>query len=164
MKRVDPLTGVASHQVMYKRLEQLVNRQRRDPDVGAVVRVHVSNAAEIRQEYGVEAAQNAVVHAGACINSLLKEGDSLARHRDGDFMILLGGYVNREELADLGQRLIARGLYGSSRLPPNTVLQLKLSIARAPFPVTDVEVLLQDLGAALTELTTRHGRALRFIN
>lgn len=163
MKRVDPLTGAASHQVMMQRLQQLIQRQGRDPELGAVVRVRVSNGVDIRQEYGVEASQNAIVHAGYCINWLLKEGDSIARHRDGDFLMLLGGRVKREELTELGQRLIARGLHASSRLPPGTVLQLKLAIASAPFPVNDGELLLQSLNTTLNDLSARPGKALRFI-
>ncbi|RZJ01313.1 MAG: diguanylate cyclase, partial [Haliea sp.] len=164
MGRVDPLTGAASHRVMLQRLQQLIRRQRRDPSTGAVIRVRLSNAVEIRQEYGMEAAQNAVVHAGACINSLLKEGDSIARHRDGDFLILLGGRASRDDLAEFGQRLIARGLHTSSRMPSHTVLQLKLAIAHAPLSLVGGEQLLQSLGAALNDLCARPGKALRFVD
>jgi hypothetical protein len=42
-------------------------RQQRDPGAGAVVRVRLGNAIDIRQDYGMEAAQSAVVQAGACV-------------------------------------------------------------------------------------------------
>jgi diguanylate cyclase (GGDEF)-like protein len=163
LAKVDPLTGLANHKVMLQRLEQLIQRQKRDPSLGAVVRVRVSNAIEIRQEYGMEAAQAAVVHAGACITGVLREGDVVARHRDGDFVLILGGHTRRDELSDLGQRLIARGLGDSQRLPVNTVLQLKVAIAEAPFRAGDHTALRQALGAALAELSAKPGKALRFI-
>ncbi|MGH8857404.1 MAG: 7TM diverse intracellular signaling domain-containing protein, partial [Polaromonas sp.] len=163
LTRVDPLTGVANHRVLLRRLEQLLLRQQRDPGVGAVVRIRLSNAMKIRQDYGMEAAQNAEVHAGACITGVAQEGDTVARHRDGDFVLVLQGHLTRQQLADIGQRLIVRGLAGSPGLPLNTVLQFKLAVAEAPFKAADATRLLQSLGAVLGELAGRSGTALRFV-
>lgn len=163
LPRVDPLTGVASHRVLLQRLERLILRQQRDPEVGAVLRIRLSNVADIRQEYGMETAQNAVVHAGACITGVAQEGDTVARHRDGDFVLVLQGHLTHQKLADIGQRLIARGLAESPGLPPTMVLQLKLAVAQAPFKATDASHLLQSLATVLDELAGRSGTALRFV-
>lgn len=164
MTRMDPLTGVGNHRVLLQRLDSLLLRQQRDPGAGAVVRVRLGNAIEIRQEYGMEVAQNAVVQAGACITSVVQEGDTVARHRDGDFVLILQGHLTREDLTDIGQRLIARGLSESPALPPNTVLQLKVVVAEAPFQAADATMLLQSLGTVLGELAGRSGTAMRFVN
>ncbi|SFU62765.1 GGDEF domain-containing protein, diguanylate cyclase (c-di-GMP synthetase) or its enzymatically inactive variants [Polaromonas sp. YR568] len=164
LTRADPLTGVGNHRVLLQRLDSLLMRQVRDPGAGAVVRVRLSNAIEIRQDYGMETAQSAVVQAGACITSVAQEGDTVARHRDGDFVLVLQGHLTREQLTDIGQRLIARGLSESPALPPNTVLQLKVVIAEAPFQLADATLLLQSLGAVLGELAGRSGTALRFVS
>ncbi|UUZ74048.1 diguanylate cyclase [Polaromonas sp. P1(28)-8] len=161
---MDPLTGVASHRVLLRRLEQLILRQERHPGAGAVVRIRVGNAIDIRQEYGMEAAQSAVVHAGACITAVAQEGDTVARHRDGDFVLILPGNVTREQLTAIGQRLIARGLTESPSLPPRTVLRLKVAVAQAPFKTSDPALLLQALGAVLAELAGHAGTALRFVS
>ncbi len=163
LTRVDPLSGVASHRVLLQRLEQLMLRQRRHPGAGAVVRIRLGNANEIRHDYGMEAAQNAVVHAGACITGVAQEGDTVARHHDGDFVLVLQGRLTHEQLADIGQRLIVRGLAGSPGLPPHLVLKLKLAVAEAPFRATDATSLLESLGAVLGELAGRSGTALRFV-
>lgn len=162
--RVDPLTGLASHRVMLRQLEQLILRQQRHPGAGAVLRIRVGNAIDIRQEYGMEAAQGAVVHAGACITDVAQEGDTVARHRDGDFVLILRGNVTREQLTALGQRLIARGLTESPSLPPRTVLRLKVAVVQAPFKTNDPAQLLQSLGAVLAELAGHAGTALRFVS
>ncbi len=164
LTRVDPLSGVASHGVLLQRLEQLLLRQQRDPDLGAVLRIRLSNANEIRQEYGMEIAQNAVVHAGACITSVAHEGDTVGRHRDGDFVLILQGHLTHQQLADIGQRLIVRGLAESPGLPPNMVLKLKLAVAEAPFRASDATFLLESLGRVLGELAGRSGTALRFVS
>ncbi|MCZ8254818.1 MAG: diguanylate cyclase, partial [Polaromonas sp.] len=164
LTRMDPLTGVGNHRVLLQRLESLMLRQQRDPGAGAVMRVRLSNAIEIRQDYGMEAAQSAVVQAGACITSVAQEGDTVGRHRDGDFVLILQGHLTRDQLSGIGQRLIARGLSESPGLPPNTMLQLKVAVAEAPFQMVDATLLLQSLGAVLGELAGRSGTAMRFVN
>jgi len=163
LTRVDPLSGVASHRVLLQRLEQLTLRQQRHPGAGAVMRIRLSNANEIRHDYGMEVAQNAVVHAGACITGVAQEGDTVARHRDGDFVLILQGHLTHEQLADIGQRLIVRGLAESPGLPPNMALKFKLAVAEAPFRAADATSLLESLGAVLGELAGRSGTALRFV-
>lgn len=163
MARVDPLTGAANHRVMIERLHQLLQHQLRDPALGVVLRVRIGNIQQIRDEYGLQVAQMALVHAGACINQVAREGDTVARHRDGDFVLILEGRVTRDQISDIGQRLIARGLSPSELLPPGAVLQLKVAIAAAPFRAAGVGALLQALDAVVTELAARPGKALRYL-
>jgi GGDEF domain-containing protein len=145
LTRVDPLTGLGNHRVLLQRLDALLIRQQRDPGAGAVVRIRLGNSIDIRQDYGMEAAQSAVVQAGACVTSVAQEGDTVARHRDGDFVLILQGHLTRGALTDIGQRLIARGLADSPSLPPNTVLQFKVAVAEAPFKEGDATQLLHSL-------------------
>lgn len=163
MARIDPLTGAVNHRVMLERLHQLLVHQLREPASGAVLRVRIANLQAIRDEYGLQVAQMALVHAGACITQVAREGDTVARHRDGDFVLILKGRVTRDQISEMGQRLIARGLAPSERLPPGAVLQLKVAIAAAPFQAAGVALLLQALDAAVTEMAARPGKALRFV-
>ncbi len=163
LSRVDPLTGAANHRVMLDRLEHLLHHQQRDPDTGVVLRVRIANIQEIRADYGLQVAQTALVHAGACITHVIREGDTVARHRDGDFVVILEGHFTRDQVSEIGQRLIARGLAPSEILPPATVLQLKVAVAAKPFRAQGVALLLQALEAAVSELAARPGKALRFV-
>lgn len=163
MARVDPLTGASNHRVMMERLQQLMAHQLRDPEAGVVLRIRIGNIQQIRDEYGLQVAQMALVHAGACITQIAREGDTVGRHRDGDFVLILEGRVPREQISEMGQRLIARGLAPSELLPPGAVLKLKVAIAAAPFRTTGVASLLQALDAVVTELAARPGKALRFL-
>ncbi|WP_372828173.1 7TM diverse intracellular signaling domain-containing protein [Polaromonas sp.] len=164
MARADPLTGVANHQVMLQRLAHLLEHQQRDPGAGVVLRVRVGNIHDIRAEYGLQVAQMALVHAGACISQVVRKGDLVARHRDGDFVLILQGRMERDDISTIGQRLVARGLAPSGVLPPSAVLQLKLGIAAAPFNTEDAEALLQTLEGVVAELAARPGKALRFLS
>jgi GGDEF domain-containing protein len=164
LTRVDPLTGLGNHRVLLQRLDALLVRQRRDPGAGAVLRVRLCNAIDIRQDYGMEAAQSAVVQAGACVAGVASDGDTVARHRDGDFLLILQGHLTRDELTQMGQRLIARGLAESPSLPPNTMLQFRIAVAEAPFDQPNAEQLLHAMGDVLRELSGRSGTGLRFIS
>ncbi|MBA4328823.1 MAG: diguanylate cyclase [Polaromonas sp.] len=163
LSRVDPLTGAVNHRVMLDRLEHLLHHQQRDPETGVVLRVRIANIQEIRADYGLQVAQTALVHAGACITQVIREGDTVARHRDGDFVVILEGHFTREQVSEIGQRLIARGLAPSDILPPGAVLQLKVAVAATPFQAQAVAPLLQTLEAAVNELAARPGKALRFV-
>ena len=163
LSRVDPLTGAANHRVMLDRLEHLLQHQQRDPEAGVVLRVRIANIQEIRADYGLQVAQTALVHAGACITQVIREGDTVARHRDGDFVVILEGHFIRDQVSEIGQRLIARGLAPSDILPPGTVLQLKVAVAARPFQAEGVTLLLQTLETAVSELAARPGKALRFV-
>jgi diguanylate cyclase (GGDEF)-like protein len=163
LSRVDPLTGAANHRVMLDRLEHLLHHQQRDPETGVVLRVRIANIQEIRADYGLQVAQTALVHAGACITHVIREGDTVARHRDGDFVVILEGHFARDQVSEIGQRLIARGLAPSDILPPGTVLQLKVAVAAKPFKAQGVALLLQALETAVSELAARPGKALRFV-
>jgi diguanylate cyclase (GGDEF)-like protein len=163
LARVDPLTGAANHRVMLDRLEHLLQQQQRDPQAGVVLRVRIGNIQDIRADYGLQVAQTALVHAGACITHVIREGDTVARHRDGDFVVILEGHCRREQVAEIGQRLIARGLAPSDILPPGAVLQLKVAVAASPFQAQGVALLLQTLESAVSDLAARPGKALRFV-
>src|SRR5665647_355299 len=43
LSRTDPLTGLGNHRVLMARLTHLLRRARRDPTIGAVMRVRVAN-------------------------------------------------------------------------------------------------------------------------
>ena len=163
MTTVDPLTGVASHRVLLRRIDKLLERQKLHSGEGAVIRIQVSNLQAIRKEHGLETAETAVVQAGALLTGMAREGDTVARHRDGDFVLILHGRLSRSWLAELGQRLIARGLAECPSLPAGTVLYLKLAVAEAPLPETDSALLLKSLDEVLGELARRSGTGLKFV-
>ncbi|MDB5964682.1 MAG: diguanylate cyclase domain [Polaromonas sp.] len=164
MPTVDPLTGVASHRVLVRRLERLLERQKRDPGEGAAMRIRVSNLPLIRREHGLDVAETAVVQAGALLTGLAREGDTVARHRDGDFVLILHGQLSRAWLTELGQRLIARGLGECPALPPGTMLTLKLAVCDAPAPRPEAAQLMQSLDDLLAQMAQRPGTGLRFVD
>jgi GGDEF domain-containing protein len=159
LARVDPLTGLSSHRVLLERLAQ----PRPAGDAPAVLRIRVGNARVLRDDYGLEVLQAALVHAGGCVTHVAREGDTVARHRDGDLVLLLGGRPTRADAAAVAQRIIARGLAHTSDLPERQVLRLLVAAAVPPWPVTSGVELLDALDGLIGDLQARPGKALRFL-
>ena len=160
LTHTDPLTGVGSHRVLLERLAEMLRRQRPAAPRGAVLRVRVRNAAELQNNWGTEAGQAALVRAAECVAKEASEGDTVARHREGDFVLLLSGPLTREQLAAAGRNIIARGLKFSGRLPPGETLRLQVAAARSPFTESTAEGLLAALDEALSDPEIRPYRAL----
>jgi GGDEF domain-containing protein len=164
LARTDPLTGVSSHRVLIGQLEHLLERNRRDPLSGAVLRVHVGNLEVIVEEYGREAAEAAMVRAAECVAMEAREGDTVARDQVGDLVLLLDGRLTREQATAAARNIIARGLKFSGRLPPGVTLTLHVAGACAPLPRGNGQLLLGTLGQVLQDIARDpSGRALRIL-
>ena len=152
LAHTDPLTGLANHRVLLERVEQLLRRARRDPALGGVLRVHVANYTTIRNEYGREAAEAALVRAAECVAAEADEPDLVARERGGDLVLVLHGLVQRAQVTEAGRNIIARGLKFSGRLPPGVTLSLRVVGMHAPLPTGTAATLLATLAQASEQL------------
>ncbi|HWI80845.1 7TM diverse intracellular signaling domain-containing protein [Ramlibacter sp.] len=164
LSRTDPLTGVANHRVVVERLELLLRRAQRDPQLGAVLRITVANLGQIRGEYGREAAEAALVRAAECVALEGAVSDLVGREQGGDLVLVLEGRATRPQVTEAGRNIIARGLKFSGRLPPGVTLSLRVAGVTAPLPATTATGLLGTLGTMLQELQTDPGRrAMRIL-
>ncbi len=164
LAHTDPLTGVKNHRVLVDRMEHLLGRSRRHPSLGTVLRVHVANLDAIRNEYGREAAEAAVVGAAECLAREAAEGDTLAREEGGDLVLLLEGQLSQAQAAEAANNIVERGRRFFAKLPRRMTLALQVGGACAPLPNVDAPVLLIMLRRMIVDL--RHDplqRAVRFI-
>jgi two-component system, sensor histidine kinase LadS len=160
----DPLTGLANHRLLLRRVERLLRQARRDRGVGAVFRIHVANLAEIAGEHGREAGEAALMRAAECVAKEAREGDLVARDPGSDIVLVLGGRTAQQNATAMGRDIIARGLKFSARLPRGVVVKLRVAGVCAPLPDTDAEGLLHSLGRLLLDMeNSERGRWLRFI-
>jgi two-component system, sensor histidine kinase LadS len=165
LSHTDPLTGVANHRVLVEQIERLLRRARKDAGFGGVLRIHVSNLASIRAEYGREAAEAAIVRAAECVTLEAAETDLVGREQGGDLVLLLDGKVTRAQATEAARDIIARGLKFSGRLPPGVTLALRVSGVCAPIaPDEDPASLLALLARTLAELGSSGGRAIRIVH
>jgi diguanylate cyclase (GGDEF)-like protein len=164
LSHTDPLTGLGNHRVLMLRLGQLLGRARRDPTLGAVLRVRVANLHLINEEYGREAMEAAMVRAAECVARGAIEGDTVARDKGGDVVLIMEGQPARSQIAETGRNIIARGLKFSRRLPRGVTLHIHVAAACAPLPVVDPATLMGLLDQELVQIAADpHGRAMRIL-
>ena len=157
LERTDPLTGMGNHKALLHQLTRVGG----NAGGAAVMRIRISNITPIRAEYGLEAAQASVVLTSSLAVAAIQEGDAIARHREGDLVIVFKGPVSREWLQDTGQHLIARGLAGAPGLPAQVSLQYQIAVLMAPFECTEATGLLHLLELLIGGMAQRSGTGLR---
>jgi diguanylate cyclase (GGDEF)-like protein len=163
--RTDPLTGVGSQRALLDTLDDLLQRAARQHSLGAVLRVHVANLDSILERYGREAAEAAVMRAAECVSREAGEHDAVAREQGGDLVLVLNGRITRDQAAEAGRNIIARGLKFSNWLPPRVTLSLRIAAVCAPLPQTSGASLLAMLEDGLMQMARqRHGKALHFLD
>jgi GGDEF domain-containing protein len=125
----------------------------------------VANLDAIRDEYGREAAEAAIVRAAECVTLEAREGDTVAREQGGDLVLVLEGHATRGQTAEAGRNIIARGLKFSGRLPPRVTLTLRVAGACAPLAESNSLLVLGMLGRLVLDIgNDAMGRALRIID
>ncbi|MEO8655941.1 MAG: diguanylate cyclase, partial [Ramlibacter sp.] len=160
----DPLTGLGNQRVLMARLNHLLARARRDPTLGAVMRVRVANLHAIHEQYGREAMEAATVRAAECVARGAIEGDTLAREQAGDIVLVMEGQATRTQIAETGRNIIARGLKFSRRLPRGVTLHFNVAAAGPPLPTTDAAALMALLDHELLQIAADpHGKAMRIL-
>ncbi len=165
MSRTDPLTGVSNHRVLLERLRAVLERGRGRRFTGAVLQIHVANLNQIRDEYGREAGEAAMLRAAECVTLEAREGDTVAREVGGDLVLVLQGSVSRAQAAEAGRNIIARGLKFSARLPPRVAVTLRVAGACAPLNESNPQALLASLGKVILDIgNDTLGRALRIVD
>jgi two-component system, sensor histidine kinase LadS len=164
LPRSDPLTGLGNQRMLLERLNRLLKRARRDPLLGAVMRVRVANLDAIRTEHGREAMEAALVRAAECVTHDMAEGDTVGREEGGDLVMVMEGQVTRTHASEAGRDIIARGLKFSRLLPPTVTLHLRIAAVCAPLPDVDGAVVLALLDHELQALAADpHGKAMRIL-
>ena len=157
LERTDPLTGMGNHKALLQQLARVSGSS----GGAAVMRVRITNIRPMRMDYGLEVAQASVVLASALAMAAIQEGDAVARHREGDLVLVFKGPVTREWLQDAGQHLIARGLAGAPSLPAQVGLQFQIAVLMAPFESTEPTGLLHLLEMLISGMSQRSGTGLR---
>jgi GGDEF domain-containing protein len=124
----------------------------------------VANLHVINEEYGREAMEAAMVRAAECVARGAIEGDTVARDKDGDVVLIMEGQSGRSQIAETGRNIIARGLKFSRRLPRGVTLHINVAAACAPLPGVDAATLMGLLDHELVQIAAEpHGKAMRIL-
>lgn len=106
----DPLTGLLKSESFAAKLRQAVDRCRHRGEDAAVAVIEVRNYAAIKEQFGAEAAEEALLHAVIKLRRLVRDVDVTGRLAENRFGLILEGVSVRQPMSSLGPRLIAAGL------------------------------------------------------
>ena len=149
---VDPLTGISSHTVLLKKLDRVLRKS----TPAAVLRIRVGNAKNIVDRHGRDHLELALVYAGGCIARQASESDTAARYRDGSFVLLLEGAVSTQNIAEIAQRIVARGLQSTSAFKQDVPLTFQIAYMVLPHKMSNSSDVLGLLDAALNKHSSKN--------
>jgi len=138
LESTDPLTGLALLPVLTLRLRDALGRARNARHQVGVLLVELANHADIKAEFGREAADKAMVVAAARLSEVVRDLDTVSRLDDTRFAMLVEGPQQTEEIRRLAQHVVAKGLETVPMIGPLVSLKLRVVTAMPPDGVIDM--------------------------
>jgi GGDEF domain-containing protein len=163
LPRTDALTGLATANVLERKLTEALGRA--EGDNFALLAIEVANRDAIAREYGPEMGERALVVAGLHLRALAKDVDIAARLSDAQFGLLVRGPIHEDQLSSLATAIVARGLRESRALPPSVSLRFHV-VATQPRRGPDAPeaaILLQRLQDHLLAITSDSRKTIRIV-
>lgn len=147
---VDPLTGLATPLVLAERVQAARHLTRRYGHPSVLMVVNIDNLGAVATEFGLEAAESAVLAAASRVReSLLRDGDVAARLQHARIGVLAEGVAPGQAAATVAGRILVAGLKEPLAVAPAEFLQFRIVLAAVPVAEVAPKVLLQRLNARL---------------
>lgn len=146
----DVLTGLANRKLLQDRLLQAVNAAKRQSESFAIALVDVQRLGYVNDAHGYAAGDAVIRTLAERLSAQLEPGDSLARFKDDQFVLLLPRMTDEAEVA----RYLAARIWPRLGQPievPGALLRVvcKAGVAFYPCDSEDAEGLLVNATAAL---------------
>lgn len=155
----DSLTGLANRNLLRDRLHQAIAYAERHDSLIALLAVDLDQFKRINESLGHTYGDELLVMIAECLADCVREGDTVARLGDDEFVIVLCDPVGEDHVARVIARMLER-VAQPIRLG-NQELAVSCSIGASLYPRdgTEAEVLLQNADAAMhrAKVTGRGG-------
>lgn len=153
----DTLTGLPNRQLFYDRAEVAFANARREQNSVAVVSLDVDRLKSINDQWGHAAGDSALVSVSGRLVSLLRKGDTVSRFGGDEFLILLNGITNLEDIAIVVQKMIESVAEPILFEGNEFVISASVGIAVFPQDGSEVESLIRKSDEAMYYIK-EHGR------
>jgi diguanylate cyclase (GGDEF)-like protein/PAS domain S-box-containing protein len=145
----DPLTGLPNRLLFYDRFSQILAHARRNREQFAVAMLDLDKFKNINDHLGHEAGDQLLRGVAERFKSQMRDGDTVARFGGDEFLLLLPGMKQIEDLAPLGQKVLQ--VFQQPFAVSGQELSIRASIGMAVFPDDgiDREALVQKADFAM---------------
>jgi diguanylate cyclase (GGDEF)-like protein/PAS domain S-box-containing protein len=128
----DPLTDLANRQLLTDRLNQLITQSAREPRHLALMFLDLDQFKQVNDTMGHDIGDDLLVRVAQSLLALVRQNDTVARLGGDEFVILLDNPLNRDDVAQIADRIVAT-LRTPIRLQDQSV-QIGASIGIAMYP------------------------------
>ena len=102
----DMLTGLPNRRLFHERLEQAVERGRRNGERFALLFIDLDNFKDINDQLGHEAGDAALKEIAQRLASATRKVDTVARLGGDEFVVLLNNPADRKQIASIARQLL----------------------------------------------------------
>jgi diguanylate cyclase (GGDEF)-like protein/PAS domain S-box-containing protein len=102
----DPLTGLPNRLLFYDRFSQIMAHARRNQEQFAVIMMDLDKFKEINDRLGHDVGDQLLRSVSERLSSQMRDGDTVARFGGDEFLLLLPGMKQIEDLDPLGQKVL----------------------------------------------------------
>lgn len=146
----DALTGLPNRALMLDRLRQAIIRGAREDSLVAVCYVDLDGFRRLNDTWGHSAGDAALVHAASRLQECVRASDTVARLGSDEFVVLMGGIEDREEIRGTVDRL----LHAVARPFPigddqALAITASIGVAVCPFDGSEPDTLLRNSDRAM---------------
>ena len=128
----DPLTGLPNRLLFYDRFSQVLAHARRNQEQFAIILLDLDKFKEINDRLGHGAGDQLLRGVAERLSSQMRDGDTVARFGGDEFLLLLPGMKQIEDLEPLGQKVIQ--VFQQPFAVSGEALSVCASVGAAVFP------------------------------
>ncbi len=145
----DPLTGLANRSLLIDRLEQVINRLRREPDNLAVLYLDLDRFKKVNDTQGHPVGDTLLQEAATRLQAAIRVSDTVGRLGGDEFLILVEGYDNINDVKYVAENI--RQTIEQPFLINGNKLYISVSIGISLYPVDgkDSSTLIRNADSAL---------------
>lgn len=134
----DTLTGLPNRQLFYDRANIAFANARREKTSAAVVSLDVDRLKSVNDEWGHIAGDFTLISVSGRLLGLLRESDTVSRFGGDEFLILLDGIQQAEDISFIVKRMIER--VAEPIIFEGHPITISASVGIAVYPNDDVEI------------------------